>query len=155
MNAERKNKWVAALKALQTAAALPEMPDDRLRDWAMDTLARIAPPALTASDVAEISRAFIEHSRQSDLSGKPGPLLLRYKTDWPEFPLALEEIGQSGVPAQLGQAVNPYPLMDAPVLPAAYLSNPFSSPTSYLAHPGIDVLDQETIIKLASRDTGA
>lgn len=155
MNAKQKSKWVAALKALQTAAALPEMSGDQLRGWAIDTLARIAPSALPASDSDEISDMFVEHSRQGNFSRNPRSVLFRYMTDWSASPPTLDDIGQSGVLAQLGQAVSPYPLIDPPVLPVAYLSNPFSSPASYLAHPGIDVLDQETLTKIASRDTGA
>ena len=155
MDAEQRNKWVAALDALQTAAALPDLSDNQLRDWAIETLARAASPALHVSDIDEISGAFIENSREANLSGMPLPLQLRYKTEWSAVPLG-RAIEPSGVLAQLGQTASPYSSIGPPALSvASYPSNPFSSPAIYLAHPGIDVLDQETITKIASRDTGA
>jgi hypothetical protein len=157
MNAKQRLRWVAALKAVQAAAALPNMSRNELREWARVTLTGIASSALSESDLDHISRAFSESSGSSP-SGMPRGVLFRYKTDWPEFPLDVAEQSDalSDVLLQLGQAKSPYPQLDAPVTPlAAYLLNPFSSPSSYLAHPGIDVLDQETITRIASRDTGA
>ena len=157
MDAKQKRQWVTALKALQTAAGFGDVPNNQLRDWGRSTLAGITSAALDARDLDDISDAFLESVQKNrNLVQAPERTLFRYQTDWKNFPLVPPEVQESRLPRQLGQVTSSYPLTEtSDNTPAPYPANPYISPTTYLLHPSIDVLDQETITKISSRDTGA
>jgi hypothetical protein len=133
------------------------MPSNQLRDWARNTLAEIASSALTTSELDEISEAFFESVQKKTLVARESkPVLFQYRTDWKDFPLAPLQVEESRTPRQIGQMASAYPSIEpAGSPPPPFPANPYGSPSNYLLHPSIDVLDQETITKISSRDTGA
>jgi hypothetical protein len=157
MDTKNKRTWVAALKSVQIAAGLVEMPGNQLRDWARSTLAEITSSALTAGELDEISEAFFESVQKKTLvAGESKPVLFQYRTDWKDLPLAPLQVEESRTPRQIGQMASAYFLIEPPGSPPApFPANPYGSPSNYLLHPSIDVLDQKTITKISSRDTGA
>lgn len=158
MESELRKKWVAARAFLNVAAGLGDRPRDVLRDWARQTLSELTSAGLDPQSIREISDDFAD------------PLMKLSLPRWGELSAYLPRAAQVGIVSgspdlatfirQEQQALQFYPGIAA--LPgfdtrfsASSLDDPYSSPSSYLSHPIIDVLDQETITKIASRSTGA
>ena len=154
MDAKRLDEWVTALQAIHTAAGLTGMPDERLRRWTRHTPAAITSSTLAANNLHEITETFLAYRRNTKFASSTE--LLTYQKDSTESSLAQAKNDTYSVLRWLEQTANLYPVIGAAdKLSAASLTDPYSSPCTYLQHPAIDVLDQETITKIATRDTGA
>lgn len=154
MDAKQIREWVAALQAIHTATGRIEMPGAQLRNWARDTLAKLTSAALDANNLEEISEAFLASSQDTQFAVDTE--LLEYQRGREEVSRFPAKSDAPSVLRWLEQTASPYPLVDtANTLSAPALVNPYSSPTNYLQHPTIDILDQETITRISARDTGA
>lgn len=138
MDARQRKRWVAALKALRTASAASGMAGEQLRSWALDTLAAMPSADLDAGSRDAIADAFLA-------AIQPGVSLVPAAARLPVF-MSFDKLEARELEQMMSRYAAPAP---------GELANPYSSPASYLLHPTIDVLDQETIRKISSRDTGA
>jgi len=154
MDAKRLKDWVTALQAIRTAAGPAQMRDSQLRSWAIQTLAGISSTTLDPSDLHEITDAFLESDRNTKSSTDTN--LVTYQNDQTGFLFRPAKEEAYSIFRWLEQTASPYPVTGtADQLSTASLVYPYSLPRTYLEHPVIDVLDQETITKIATRDTGA
>lgn len=160
MDAEQKNNWLAALTAQWRTVRRARMPSVELQLWARQTLLAISAPELDLVSVYAIANEFVESVRMAASVRAATANPPRHATARAAFALA------DTAPSPLAALPQRKPVTrdyfggrrlpgsaDEPAPPSS--GDPYASPANYLRHPTIDVLAQETIARISSRDTGA